>query len=99
MLFKLTLYSVLEIRTPKGISKLGAFPLKIKNHFVSEKKSKSGHDSVIERGFEHDNDVTTDEEFYQKIFNHNLYNPTSENLIDYFLEIRRMMVSFSLSVS
>ena len=46
----------------------------------------------MEVGFEHDQDVKTDEEYFQKIFSNNCYNPSSENLIDYYLEIRRMMV-------
>lgn len=73
----------------KGISST-----KSKNLFVQGKKLKKNASTIVDVGFEYDKDVLNDEDFFRKIIQQNCDDHSQENLIDYYMEIKRMMVYY-----
>lgn len=61
--------------------------------FVANKKSKKLTRGNSDFGFEYDLDVTTDKEFYEKIFETDSYNPKREDMIDMYEDLDRLMVN------
>jgi hypothetical protein len=61
-----------------------------KNLFVQTKKNKKPAGPNL--GYEYDNDILTDSDFFKRIFEKDTYNANQETLIDYYEDISRMIV-------
>jgi len=71
---------------------------KEKNYFVQNKKSKNSKKNQREKGFEYDLDVTTDNEYLEKIYQTGSYTATHEEMIDFVGDIERLIVTIILTV-